>query len=201
MPPVNAMDRHAVERVRLAVGERIECLAFRRRRDGQMVVLDQKQHGQLRPDRFGTGLQKLAFLRASVTDRMEHQWPRMMILDHGGHPDRLQSRITDRSWCAENLQLAIRKRMGTHLATARRRGLLAEQPVKKRARRHPARKHQRLVAVMTQQPVLGMQQRRQDRRALVPSTRNMEKRLTTVVQLEFQLVDPARRHHRPVHRQ
>ena len=76
MSPVNAMDRHAVERVRLTVGPRIERLAFRRRRDRQMVVLDQKQHGQLQPDRFGTGFQKLAFLRASVADRMEHQRPR-----------------------------------------------------------------------------------------------------------------------------
>ena len=141
MPPVNAMDRHAVERVRLAVGARIKCLALRRRRDRQMVVLDQEQHGQLRPHRFGTRLQKLAFLRASVTDRMQHQWPRMMILDHRGHPDRLQRRVAHRGRCAENLQLAIRKRVGTHLATARRRSLLAEQPVEERARRHAARNH------------------------------------------------------------
>ena len=166
-----------------------------------MIVLDQEQHGQLQPHRFGTRLQKLAFLRAAVTDRMQHQRPRDVILDHRGHAHRLQRRIAHRHRRAENLQLAIGKRVRTHLPAARGRSLLAEQPVKKRARRHAARDHQRLVAVVAEQPVLGVQQRRQDGRTFVARTGYVKERLAAVVQLQFQLVDPARRHHRSVQRQ
>jgi hypothetical protein len=94
---VHAVNRQAIERGRVAIGQRIEGLALRTAGNRVAVVLDQEQHGQAPADSLGDRLQHFALLRGAVAQCAKDDGLRRRILDFAGDANGLQRIVSDRS--------------------------------------------------------------------------------------------------------
>ena len=201
---VQPVDGHPVKFGRLAVGPMVERVAAGAGGDPVAVVLDPKEHRKLCPDGLGDSLKEFALLARAVAHGADDQGCGAVagiadaIGDHlVGDADGLERVVADRADEAEHLELG-RAQMGAHLAAGGMGTGGADRTMEELLGRNAAGQHQRLVAVMQVQPVVGRQVRVQRRAGLVARATDVEERLAPVDEFHLDLVHEPRREHRPV---
>ena len=191
---VDIIDAGAHELVRVVARQREEGLAARLGRDRQGVVLDQEEHRQLGADGFGDRLQHFALLGRSVAEATQHDRLARPVFDLRRDADGLQGIVAHRAAQAQHVA-GPPAEMGTHLASARWRGGAAEEIVEERARRHPARDHQGLVAIVAMQPIRRTKMRPDGSHGFMSRSGHMERRLAAADEPLFERVDFPREQH------